>query len=144
MGHALKQIHKILAVNGRLIDMHPIGEPAPVTVHIGTEKHQAGWIKEEGEYEMYYLADEALEMAVSNSWYRQTANETFAFITIHGNLSKLQHYLETEWTAAYIEPLVAMQIESLMQSPISDQEITVKEVVRIACLEPILVDSKNI
>ncbi len=137
MVHALKQIHGMLATNGCLIDMHPIGQPAPVTVRIGEEIHQAGWIKEEGEYEMYYLADGVLETAVSNSWYHLKADETFAFITYFDTLSDLQNYLAKEWAAAYLEPLVAMQIESLMHSPVPDQEIIIKEVVRIACLEPL-------
>ena len=137
MVHALKQIHGMLATDGCLLDMHPIGEPAPVTVRIGTETHHAGWIKEEGEYEMYYLADEALETAVSNNWYRRQADETFAFITYFDTLTDLQQYLAAEWTAAYLEPLVAMQIESLLHSPVPEQEIIIKEVVRIACLEPL-------
>ncbi|MCP4361629.1 MAG: hypothetical protein GY796_26765 [Chloroflexi bacterium] len=136
MVHALKQIRQMLAPNGCLIDMHPIGKPAPITVRIGEERHLAGWIREESEYEQYLLADEALQTAVAHNWYQQKADETFAFITYFDSLPDLEQYLAEEWKAAYIESLVSMQIESLMRSPILDQEIIIKEIVRIACFTP--------
>ena len=65
MVHALKLIHQLLATNGRLIDIHPIGEPPPITIRLGDEHHLVGWMRETVEYDPYALAEEALETAVS-------------------------------------------------------------------------------
>jgi len=138
MVHALKQIHGLLAVGGCLIDMHPNGEPPPITVRLGDEQHLVGWVREESDYDSYALADEALETAVSLDLYHQQVQETFAFITYCDTLPDLQQYLAAEWSDAHIEDLVAMQIESLMHSPIPDQEIILKEIVRITHLKPLV------
>jgi len=136
MVHALKQIHRLLTPTGRLIDMHPNGEPPPITVRLGEEQHLVGWVRELSDYEAYALADEALETAVSLNLYQVQTQETFAFITICDSLTDLQHYLANEWNDAYLEDLVAMQIESLMRTSTSDQEIILKEIIKIAYLQP--------
>jgi len=136
MVHALKQIHKLLTPNGRLIDMHPNGEPPPITVRLGEDQHLVGWVRELSDYEAYALADEALKTAVSLNLYQVQIQETFAFITMCDSLADLQHYLANEWNDAFLEDLVAMQIESLMRTSTSDQEIILKEIVKIAYLQP--------
>ena len=136
MVHALKQIHGLLAPGGCLIDMHPNGEPPPITVRLGEEHHLVGWVRETVEYDPYELADEALETAVSLNLYNLHKQDTFAFITYCDSLADLQNYLAEDWSNAYIEELVVMQIESMMHSPIPDQEIIVKEIVKIARLQP--------
>ncbi|KAA3664743.1 MAG: hypothetical protein DWQ04_04130 [Chloroflexi bacterium] len=142
MVHALKQICSLLAPGGCLIDMHPISEPAPITVRLADEHHLVGWVREDSDYDAYLLADEALETVtsaalsagVSQHIYHLQSAETFAFITYFDTLSDLRQFLADEWSAAYLEDLVAMQIESLMHSPVPDQEIIVKEIVQISLL----------
>ena len=136
MVHALKQIHNLLSPTGRLIDMHPNGEPPPITVRIGEEQHLVGWVRELSDYEAYALADEALKTAVSRNLYQMQSQDTFAFITICDTLADLQHYLANEWSDAFLEDLVAMQIESMMRAPTSDTEIILKEIVKISHLQP--------
>ena len=146
MVHALHQIHGLLAPNGRLIDLHPNGEPPPITVRLGDDHHLVGWVREESDYDAYALADVALETVtsdelgtgVSQRLYRLQAQDTFAFITYFDTLPDLQRYLAAEWSDAYIEDLVAMQIESLMHSAIVEQEITLKEIVQISGMIPLL------
>lgn len=137
MGHALEKIYYLLKPNGRLIDMHPNGEPPPITVQLGKESHLVGWVREGASYEKYDLADQALDTAVSHNLYQTRAQETFNFTTYADSLADLQTYLATEWTDAYIEDLVAMQIEAIMQSSIADKKITVREIVKIVYLKPI-------
>ena len=132
MGHALQKIHHLLKPKGRLIDMHPIGEPPPITVCLGAETHLVGWVREGSAYEKYVLADEALETAVANNLYRKQDEETFAFTTYCESLADLQTYLATEWTDAYIEDLVAMQIESIMQTTVTEKLIHLKEIIKIS------------
>ena len=135
MGHALQKIHHLLKPKGRLIDMHPIGEPPPITVCIGEETHLVGWVREGSAYEKYILADEALKTAVANNLYHKRKEDTFAFTTYCDSLTDLQTYLANEWTDAYIEDLVAMQIESIMQSSITNKLIVLKEIIKITQLQ---------
>ena len=109
MVHALKQIHSLVAPGGCLIDMHPNGEPPPITVRLGSEHHLVGWIRETIEYDPYELADEALETAVSLNLYNLRTQDTFAFTTTFDSLPDLQQYLAEEWSNGYIEDLVAMR-----------------------------------
>ena len=137
MVHALEQIHGLLAPGGCLIDMHPNGEPPPITVRLGNEHHLVGWVRETVEYDPYELADEALETAVALNLYQLHTQDSFAFTTSCDTLTDLQQYLAEEWPNAYIEDLVAMQIESMMHSTIRDQEICIKEIIKIARLKPL-------
>ena len=136
MVHALQQIHGMLAPGGCLIDMHPNGEPPPITIRLGEERHLVGWVRENVEYDPYELADEALEASITQNLYHRQTEDEFAFITYFDTLPDLQQFLTEEWSDAYIEDLVAMQIESLMHNPNPDQEIILKEVVRITRLNP--------
>jgi hypothetical protein len=137
MVHALKKIHHLLTPTGTLIDMHPTGDPPPITVRLGNEQHLVGWIREAYEDNPYEQADEALTTAVSQNLYQRQTHDTFAFITYFDTLSDLQQYLEAEWTDAHFEDLVAMQIESMMQTPVPDKEIIIKEIVHIITLKPL-------
>lgn len=136
MVHALKQIHRLLTPSGRLIDMHPNGEPPPITVRIGEEQRLAGWVRELSDYEAYALADEALETAVSHNLYHMQTQDTFAFITSCDSLADLQQHLANEWSDAFVEDLVAMQIESIMRTSTSDKKIILKEIIKITRLQP--------
>lgn len=135
MGHALEWIHSLLKPTGCLIDLHPNGEPPPITVHIEGEDFLVGWVREASDYIVYDETDEALETAVSTGLFRWTTQETFAFLTYFDALTELQHYLETEWSAAYLEETVAMQIETRMQVPTADKRIVLEEIVKIGRLE---------
>ncbi len=136
MVHALERCHNLLAPQGRLIDIHPNGDPPPITVRLGAKHHLVGWVRETSDYDTYVLADDALQTAVSRNLYQQQAQETFAFTTYFDALPDLQHYLSAEWSNAYLEELVAMQIETIMHTPLPDQEIILKEIVKITLLQP--------
>lgn len=137
MGHALEKIHRLLKPSGCLIDLHPNGEPPPITVQIEEESFLAGWVREESDYIVYDETDEALETAVANRLFRWAAQESFAFLTYFDELNELQTHLDTEWSAAYLEETVAMQIESRLQVPTDDKRIVLEEIVKIGRLEPL-------
>ena len=136
MGHALEKIHQRLNPIGCLIDIHPIGEPPPVTVRIKDEQFLMGWVLEDSDYMVYDEANEALETAVSNGLFRWNGKDTFAFLTYFDELSELQDHIAEEWTAASLDEQVAMQITSRMQVPTPDKEIILEEIVRIGRLDP--------
>lgn len=137
MVHALGQIHGMLAANGRLIDLHPNGQPPPLFVRLGREQHAVGWIYENSDYVCYDEADAALATAVSFGWYAWDTQQTITFTTYADDLPSLQTYLDEMWHDAWIEPQVAMQIESIFSSIEPDKEILVQEVLKVARLRPL-------
>lgn len=137
MVHALERAHWLLKENGRLIDIHPLGEPPPIEVRLGSEIHHAGWLREEDDYVEYVQAGEALDEVVSRGLFVRERVDTFAHTTYADTLADLQCYLETEWHDAFIEDVVAGRIEALMSSIEPDQELILRDVVQIARLRPL-------
>lgn len=128
MVHALKQIQGLLKVgNGRLLDIHPTGEPPPIHVRLDSERHLAGWIQEESDYISYGQADDALREAVRRGWFRLEQRQVITFATYATDLEALRGHLRQNWHDAWIEDLVAMQIENLLSSLAREKEITVEE-----------------
>lgn len=136
MVHALEKIHRLLRSDGRLIDLHPNGQPPPIIVRLKDEQHTAGWVREGSDYVKYGQADDALNEVLGRNLYRLEANEEIALTTHCDTLADLREYLAHEWSDAYVEDLVALQIESLTSSPESDQELLLHEVVKIARFVP--------
>ncbi len=138
MVHALKQTHGVLkGRNGRLLDIHPTGEPAPIYVRLDEERHLAGWIQEGSDYEKYHQATNALQEAVQQGWYRLAERERITFATYASNLETLRDHLRQNWQDAWIEDLVAMQIENRLSHLAREKEIIVEEQIWLSCLEPI-------
>ena len=137
MVHALERSHWLLQGNGRLIDIHPLGEPPPIEVRLGSEVHHVGWLREEDDYIEYVQASEALDEVVARGLFARERAGTFAYIIYADTLADLQCYLEMEWHDAFIEDVVAGRIEGLMSSIEPDQELILRDVVQIARLRPL-------
>jgi len=128
MVHALKQIQGLLkAGNGRLLDIHPIGEPAPIYVRLDDERHLVGWIQEESDYASYAQAEDALREAVHHGWFRLAQRQLITFATYATDLEVLRDHLRQNWQDAWIEDLVAMQIENRLSHLAHEKEIIVEE-----------------
>lgn len=137
MVHALERAHRLLKGNGRLIDIHPLGEPPPIEVRLGPEIHPVGWLREEDDYIEYVQASQAIETVIKRGLFVQEKQGTFAHITYADTLADLQHYLAKEWQDAFIENVVAGRIEDLMSSIELDQELILRDVIQIARLRPL-------
>lgn len=137
MVHALEHAHRLLSRNGRLIDIHPLGEPPPIEVRLGGDVHHAGWLLEEDDYVEYIQASEALDTVIRRGLFALERQGTFAFITYADSLADLQSYLENEWHDAILEDRVAGRIEELMSSTEPDQEIILRDEVQIRRLRPL-------
>ena len=139
MVHALKQIHGLLRVgNGRLLDIHPIGEPAPIYVRLDNERHLVGWIQEGSDYEKYSQADNALREAVQRGWFHRVQRQLITFATYATDLEALRDHLRQNWQDAWIEDLVAMQIENRLSSLDHEKEIIVEEQIWLSHYQPIV------
>jgi len=137
MVHALQKIHWLLAENGRLIDIHPNGEPPPIHIKLGDETHLAGWVQEYDDYASYEEAGAALETAVSEGLFVWEQQSKFAFTTYADSLEELQAYIATDWQNAYIEDAVVRRIAEWLDSIVPDKQIVLQEVINIARLNPV-------
>ena len=90
MVHALKQIRGLLKGNGRLLDIHPNGEPPPIFVRLNEERHLTGWIQEESDYISYAQAEDALQEAVQRGWFRREKRQLITFATYATDLETLR------------------------------------------------------
>jgi hypothetical protein len=137
MVHALEQVHFLLKPDGFLIDIHPTPEPPPIDVRLGTETHRVGWVREVDDYCEYVAADEALTTAVSRNLYTWQKQDTFAFTTYADTILDLRRHLAQTWNDAIIDEDVIRRTLDLMQTPIPDQEVILREVIKIARLKPV-------
>lgn len=138
MVHALKQIQGLLKVgNGRLLDIHPNGEPSPIYVRLENERHLVGWIQEESDYVSYAQAEDALREAVQRGWFHPAQRQLITFATYATDLATLREHLRQNWQDAWIEDLVAMQIENRLSQLAHDKEIIVEEQIWLSRFQPV-------
>jgi hypothetical protein len=137
MVHALKKIHGLLKENGRLLDIHPNGEPPPIYIQLDNERHLAGWIQEESDYVSYAQADEALNVAVKRGWFHPARRQLVTFATYATDLEALRNHLQQNWHDAWIEDLVAMQIENHLNSLSRNKQIIVEEKIWMSRFQPV-------
>ncbi|MEK6574726.1 MAG: hypothetical protein AABZ58_10500 [Chloroflexota bacterium] len=64
MVHALELARQLLLPNGRLLDLHPTGEPPPIEIRMGTEISRVGFLRETDDFVEYGLADAAVARVI--------------------------------------------------------------------------------
>lgn len=145
MVHALKEIHRLLAPAGRLIDVHPFAE-APVI-----EIHQDGRLTfsepvPEYSVEGIQYAEKALSHVIDRGLFAVEQTRAFDFCTYGSSVAELQAFLEDEDSlidrardeaaaAQNYEALVA-HIEQLMQAAGEGAEVVLHERVHMTLLKP--------
>ncbi len=134
MVHALEKVHRLIAPNGLLIDIHPTAQPPALEVRLGEQALLAGWVHETDDYIEYAQADAALESALREGLFELEASRTFAFLTHAADLAELQDHLLREWKDAFIDDQTAGRVEELMLTSEPDREVRIRETVHIARL----------
>ena len=136
MVHALEIIHGLLKPEGRLIDIHPSGEPPPIIVRIGERSEIAGWLQETDDFIEYRQAEAALAQAVSDSLFTVEGQSSFIFNTYAETFAELSAYLEANWSDAVIPPDTMAHAEALQKTARGKTEVLLREHVRISRLRP--------
>ncbi len=134
MVHALEKIHQLLEPDGRLIDIHPTGDPPPIGVRIGQETVIVGPMKETDDFIEYAQASEAVAQVVRRGLFAVEREGAFEFVTHADSVSEWREYLAKEWKDAILDTAVAAKAEELLSAPGPDRELIVREQVRIARL----------
>jgi SAM-dependent methyltransferase len=132
MVHALEKIYQLLKPDGYLIDIHPTPEPAAIDVRLGDKVTPAGWLDEVTDYTEYEWADEALKRVTDAGLFALEHDGTFEFVWHAESVADLLAYLAEDWTDARIDPVTAMRVEEMLQTPEHDKELLVREAIRIA------------
>jgi len=136
MVHALEKIHQLLRPDGRLIDLHPIGEPSPLEVHIGEHSVLAGWVTESDDFVEYKQADAALAQVVQRGLFIVEREGTLSFITYADSVAELREYMAKEWKDAILDEVSARKAEDLLNMTECGKELILRDQVRIAQLKP--------
>ncbi len=136
MVHALDRIRQLLQPDGRLIDIHPSGEPPPIEVRIGQQVTVVGWMRETDDFIEYAQASAALSQAVECGWFDVERQGTFEFSTHADSVADLREHLAKEWKDAILDEAVAARAEQLLNTVERDKGLMVREQIRIARLRP--------
>ena len=137
MVHALRLAHDWLGEDGRLLDLHPNGEPAPVSIQLGSEIHRAGWVSEASDYAKYQEANQAIAQAIRQKLFTVEQREVIHFHTYGDSLEAIQTYLAESWTEAHLDDLLVMRANDRLQSIITPKQVIVTEIVRVMKLRPL-------
>ena len=137
MVHALEKIHQLLEPEGRLIDLHPTGDPPPIGVRIGQQTTIVGWMKETDDFIEYAQASDALALVIQRGLFAVEREGTFEFVTYADSVFEWREYLAKEWKDAILDAAVAARAEELLSVPGPDRELVLREQVRIARLKPL-------
>jgi hypothetical protein len=132
MVHALEITHGLLKAGGLLIDIHPIGEPALIEVHVGGEVRVAGHLEETGNFVEYLQADDALADVTSRGLFRLEREGQFTYLTHASTIKALVDFIEAEWSDSMVREETIKRAEELMGEPGENREIVLREIGRIA------------
>ena len=136
MVHALEMVHGLLKPDGRLIDIHPSGEPPPIIVRIGERSEIAGWLQETDDFIEYRQAEAALAQVVSDRLFTVEGQSAFIFNTYAETFAELSAYLVANWSDAVIPPDTMAHAEALQKAARGKTEVLLREHVWISRLRP--------
>lgn len=127
MVHALEIIHRWLKPDGRLIDIHPTGEPPLIEVYHKGTAILVGHLQETDDFIEYAQANEALEHVVEKGLFRLERRETFSFATYAEDVSELVRYLSEEWSDGYLLPETIQEAGQLLKDANGEAELRLSE-----------------
>lgn len=140
--HALETIHGLLKPNGRLIDIHPRGQPTPLYALVEANKVLLGHILETDDFIEYRQADQAIQNVISRKLYGLMDAEVFAYSTYASSLNELSEHLKETWSDAIMEASIWEKAEQLGVArngtmPADIQRIQMVEQIGIGALLPL-------
>jgi hypothetical protein len=125
MVHALEIIYSLLEPGGRLIDIHPSGQPPPIEACIADQPHLLGYLQETDNFIEYGQANAALAEVIQRGLFVVEQQGTFVFITRAGSVDELHTFLTENWIDSLFPAEVELQARQLTLStgPISSAQL---------------------
>jgi len=136
MVHALEMVHSLLKPEGRLIDIHPSGEPPAFIVRSGAHDEIAGWLQEKDDFIEYQQAEAALAQAVKERWFTREQQREFIFNNYAETIAELAAYLTANWSDAIILPETVAQADALQRAAQGKSKVLLRENARISRFRP--------
>jgi hypothetical protein len=106
MVHALEMIHDLLKPGGDLLDLHPLGIPAEISIRVGAGWQKLGELQETDNFIEYPQAEQAISIVRANGLFQLRANGQYDFLIHAATMDELRGYLAAEWTDAILPPEV--------------------------------------
>ncbi len=137
MVHALAKIWGMLGENGRLLDIHPLGEPSTLEIEIGNMHFPAGWINEASDYEKFRRANEAVKEVINKGLFSVVKAKGFEYYAYAKSLDEVNAYLRDNWADAWLDELVTMRAQDLLQTTSTATQLIITEQTQINLLRPL-------
>jgi hypothetical protein len=98
MVHALKEIWRVLAPRGWLLDVRPVSANAPLEVVAGNQVWLAGRVDESGGLPDDHAANESLRTMVREGWFVREREERFDYAWYWDTLDELHTHIAEKWS----------------------------------------------
>jgi hypothetical protein len=134
MVHALESVHRLLAPDGVLIDIHPPALDATLEVACSGRLIHAGFLDETDNGIEYEQAEKALAEVVGRGLFLIEREARFTFAHYAPSLESLRQDLAATWKDAVIEDTVAARLEASLAECGPYAEVVLREYVRITRL----------
>lgn len=103
MVHALSEVRRVLAPDGLLIDIRPLGERWQVEVVSANQVKETGRVMDLPEQvHGDRAANEAMKEVESRGWFKRDSEELFSFFYSWDTPSEMEEFIEDDW-ADFIE-----------------------------------------
>ena len=124
MVHALKEIWRVLAPGGYLIDLRPHSGKSPVEVVGAGWAVLAGLVDESLDSPDEIAANESMTYVIHKGWFVHDREESFKFALYWDTPDEMKAYTEEKWTHSYVPAEVLTEVRRLMAN--NDKEASVR------------------
>lgn len=98
MVHALREVHRVIAPNGILLDLRPLDERWPVEIESAREIQQVGRLLDsELAVESDLASNRAMEQAAAEKLFVREQEEFFPFFYYWDTPNEMQTFIDEEW-----------------------------------------------
>jgi hypothetical protein len=98
MVHALREIWRVLAPHGWLLDVRPLAANAPLEIVVGNHVWRAGRVDEAGGLPDDHAANEAVRTVVRDGWFIRERQKRFEYAWYWDTLDELQTHIAERWS----------------------------------------------
>ena len=104
MVHALREIWRVLAPEGTLIDLRPLSARWPVEVVVGQQAAVAGLVDDSPGTPLDKAANQSLEQAAREGLFTREREGSFKYLWYWDTPDEMKAYLEENWAPDAILP----------------------------------------
>lgn len=113
MVHALELVRDLLRPGGKLLDLHPTGEPPIIGFVTSSRRTELGRLQETDGFIEYAQANHALAHALEAGWFKVERQGEFIFTVQADNIASLSQFLSENWKDSLLMPQIVEWAEQL-------------------------------